>query len=271
MKINVEEVTIGSDPEFFLTDLDNNPVSSIGLIGGTKLVPKQMDKEGYFMQEDNVAVEYNIPPVKTADEFNNALQHGINYIFNNVLDKEKLKPCFNASKVFPFELLNNPTAREFGCTPSNNAWTYTQNLPPNAEENFRSIGFHIHVGFSITDVDIIAQCVRAMDLFLGVPSVVLDPDTERRKLYGKAGEFRFTKYGFEYRVLSGFFNSSEELRKYAFNQTLKALEYVNNNSIESDSELGLMIQECINTQDINLTYRLIEENKIELCQQRMFI
>ena len=34
-----------------------------------------------------------------------------------------------------------------------------------------------------------------MDLFLGVPSILIDPDTERRKMYGKAGDYRLKEYG----------------------------------------------------------------------------
>ena len=37
--------------------------------------------------------------------------------------------------------------------------------------------------------------VKLLDIFLGIPSVIIDPDKKRRKLYGKAGAFRLTKYG----------------------------------------------------------------------------
>ncbi len=32
-------------------------------------------------------------------------------------------------------------------------------------------------------------------MILGLQSVLLDPDTRRRRMYGKAGAFRFKKYG----------------------------------------------------------------------------
>lgn len=32
-------------------------------------------------------------------------------------------------------------------------------------------------------------------MYLGIPSVVMDPDTKRRTLYGKAGDFRLKAYG----------------------------------------------------------------------------
>ena len=52
--------TIGADPEVFL-ERNNIPVSSIGKIGGTKYEPIHI-QDGIFLQEDNVTVEYNIPP-----------------------------------------------------------------------------------------------------------------------------------------------------------------------------------------------------------------
>lgn len=46
--------------------------------------------------------------------------------------------------------------------------------------------------------------VKAMDLFLGVPSVLMDEGEERKQLYGKAGAHRPKPYGVEYRTLSNF-------------------------------------------------------------------
>lgn len=53
--------------------------------------------------------------------------------------------------------------------------------------------------------------VKLLDIFLGIPSVIIDPDKERRKLYGRAGAFRLTKYGFEYRTLSSYMMSKDSI------------------------------------------------------------
>lgn len=266
MRIIKEELTIGSDPEFSLQTKTGEIVSAIGLIKGTKDKPYPMDIKGFAMQVDNVNCEYNIPPVRTAEEFDNALQHGINYIQKYVLP-ENVIPCFDASKFFPEELLDNDIAREFGCTPSINAWLEEINPSPSPAGNLRSCGFHIHVGYktNVEDIMLKFDIVRAMDLFLTVPSMIIDPDTERRKLYGKAGEMRMTNYGLEGRTLSSYFNSCSELRKWCFNQTMLAIDYVNNNpTIEANSELGQKIQDCINNDDKNLAYELIDTFKITL-------
>ena len=43
-----------------------------------------------------------------------------------------------------------------------------------------------------------------MDYTLGLDSLLLDSDTRRRSMYGRAGSFRFKEYGIEYRTLSNF-------------------------------------------------------------------
>jgi hypothetical protein len=51
------------------------------------------------------------------------------------------------------------------------------------------------------------QTIKFIDLFTAIPSVLLDPGESgkaRRELYGKAGAFRYTPYGLEYRTLSNY-------------------------------------------------------------------
>ena len=62
---------LGSDPEVFLQDKAGSPVSVIGYINADKWNPMQIPDmpEGYTLQEDNVALEYGIPPAADADEF----------------------------------------------------------------------------------------------------------------------------------------------------------------------------------------------------------
>jgi len=67
--------TLGSDPEFFITDKQGRLKSIIGLLGGTKDEPRWIDDFGEFkVQEDNVAAEYNIPPCNSKLEFITAIK-----------------------------------------------------------------------------------------------------------------------------------------------------------------------------------------------------
>ena len=104
--------------------------------------------------------------------------------------------------------------------------------------------------------------VKAMDATVGLESVLLDDDTERKKLYGKAGCFRFCAWGIEYRSLSNFWIKSDESLKWAWNTTMKAIELVNSGKIEEVKELGNYIVEAINTNNKELAQELL--NKIEI-------
>jgi hypothetical protein len=63
------------------------------------------------------------------------------------------------------------------------------------------------------------DAIKLMDMFVGIPSVVFDKDEtskERRKLYGKAGEFRPCDYGVEYRVLGSYALRDPDLTDLTF-------------------------------------------------------
>ena len=54
---------------------------------------------------------------------------------------------------------------------------------------------HIHIGYDNSTKETNFAIIKALDLFLGVPSLEIDLDERRRGLYGKAGCFRHKKYG----------------------------------------------------------------------------
>ena len=63
-------VTLGTDTELFAVDKEGNPKSLCGLIGGTKKKPNPFSKllsKQFAYQEDNVAIEFNIPPADNID------------------------------------------------------------------------------------------------------------------------------------------------------------------------------------------------------------
>src|SRR5215216_2291715 len=68
-------LSIGSDPEVFIADDDGIVRSVIGKLGGSKRYPRDLG-DGYFVQEDNVLAEYNIPPVGSMESFVEAINKG---------------------------------------------------------------------------------------------------------------------------------------------------------------------------------------------------
>ena len=248
---------LGTDPEVFLQDNAGNPISAIGYINADKWNPMQIPDmpEGYTLQEDNVSLEYGVPPSASADEF---VQH-----ITAVMEKSKeYLPNLSFSKlsciVFPEEQMNHPAAHIFGCEPDFNAWTKEVNKKPEPPHPFmRSAGGHIHVE---TTKDPMAV-IRAMDLFLGVPSVLMDNGEMRKQLYGKAGAFRAKSYGVEYRTLSNFWIFKNELIRWVWANTQRALDSVD--AIDVVKEEARILR-SINDNDKATALALVKEYNLEV-------
>jgi hypothetical protein len=191
--------TIGADPEVFL-ERNNIPVSSIGKIGGTKYEPIHI-QDGIFLQEDNVTVEYNIPPCKTLEDFIIYNQRALDIIAEKA-NKLDLKVAIQAAAKMPKEELQDPRAWVFGCEPDFNVWKMEENPKPKPTQ-WRAAGGHIHIGYECSNLEKI-QLTKYLDNTLGAIFSVLDPDTKRKKMYGTAGSIRFKPYGIEYRTLSNY-------------------------------------------------------------------
>lgn len=240
---------IGADPELFLKR-GNKYISSIGLIGGTKYAPFLIREDGCAVQEDNVAVEFNIPPCVDVEAFVESINFNLKYLAD-LAEKQGLSLSLTASAVFDKDQLANPAAQEFGCEPDYNCWTGMQNPRPEAKnKNLRSAGGHVHVGCREAKIDP-WEMMKACDLFLGVPSLEMDQDTRRRELYGKAGACRIKPYGAEYRTLSNWWLQDDDSKKWVFRQVHKAKDWLLKGNTLTE-QAGHMIQECINTSNMDM-------------------
>ena len=250
---------LGCDPELFL--LKNGKLKSIcGMLGDhDKWNPMQLEglPQGCSILEDNVALEFNTTPATTEEEF-------VKYI--KLVKQEFLKKYqgFKFSSLsfakFPDEELQHPGAHIFGCEPDFNAWTGEPNpkiVPPSP--NARSAGGHIHVETSLDRYTV----VRAMDLYLGVPSVLMDRSgAPRRLMYGKAGAFRPKDYGVEYRTLGNFWTMKDKTIRWAWQQTERALSMANNPP--DFLSLADEIQEIINNNNVDLAKDMVKHLSLEV-------
>lgn len=257
---------LGADPEIFLLNRKNGSLQSvIGKIGANKWNPKQIEHlaQGFTLQEDNVALEFGVPPASSAEEFIKNIRLVMKEGLSAIPDTRFSKL---SCAIFPEEQMQDPNAWVFGCEPDFNAWTGEENTKPKAPHPFmRSAGGHIHVE---TELDK-KNAVRGMDLFLGVPSVIMDSGSERRALYGKAGAFRPKSYGVEYRTLSNFWIMRPRLIKWAWDQTARTIDFLNycggdNFSSEQLDWHGEAIQQCINNGDKELAKALVKEFDLEV-------
>lgn len=212
----------GADPELMIKTDEGALTSAIGLVPGTKKRPRKVS--GGAIQHDNVMAEFNVNPADSSEELvgnmRSVLKELSAIVSPNVL-------VVQASAEFPDRELRHQKARIFGCDPDFDSWTLSMNqIDARATmSNFRSAGGHFHIGKRPETAQMLddpygkVEVVKMLDVFLGIPSVLLDPDPTapaRRRLYGKAGAHRPKPYGVEYRALGNFWVRSPELAELIY-------------------------------------------------------
>jgi len=253
--------TIGADPEFFVSQ-KGVIKSAEGLIGGSKKKPLLFDQRGFYMQEDNVMVEFNIPPASGKQEFVDNINFAKDYL-TTLLKMKGYEPAYVASAKFTKEELSTKQAKMFGCAPEYNVYTEMLNPRINARDyDHRFSGGHVHIGFDAENDFERGLLIKALDYTLGIPALFLDDDTKRREAYGKAGSCRFTDYGVEYRVLSNFWIKDSKGPAWVYDSVRKAFEIMYDIDFLTDIEKKLV--EAINTQNYGLAQYLVEEFDKEL-------
>jgi hypothetical protein len=255
-------VLVGADPELFMQNPNSGEFISasdydcLARIPGTKHEPHKVPFGA--VQIDGCALEFNIDPAKSVDEF-------VNYITEVRKTLTSMVPGYNVvaepvarfnPNYFKFEVPSS--AQELGCNPDYNGWTETINPRPDpAGEPFRTASGHLHIGWTegadTEDKDHFLFCckvARQLDYYLGMPSLLWDPDNTRRKLYGKAGAFRPKSYGMEYRVLSNKWLDSEALMRWVYNTVQCAMADAFHDSWAEDF-YGDIAQHVINNNEVD--------------------
>lgn len=256
-------ITLGCDPELFLADAAGALRSSIERIGGSKAAPAQLVDlgDGFAVQEDNVAVEFNIPPADSFNAFNDSIQRTITYLERAVQARYGFHFSRLSAALFPREELDHPAAMEFGCDPDFNAWTGERNPRPKAADpTLRSCGGHIHIGISGLKKEDKMRLGRLMDLYAGVPSCLMDNGELRKELYGKRGAMRFKKYGMEYRVLSNYWIFEERTRRWAWDVTNQAVDALQRGIDVQDFDAE--IEAAINNNNKEVAARLVQQHNL---------
>lgn len=237
---------------FIINEKTGAVVSAIGIIPGEKGDP-WVDPAwgpGFGIEIDNILVEYNIPPVRTKEQFIGVVNFMKNYIDNFV---KKINPDYGilcaSSKMVDKDQLSNPIAQLFGCCPDFNCYTGAPNPRPKGNKtNLRSAGFHVHYGYDEPDIDTSVAMVKYFDIFLGLMSLLFDTDRKRRSLYGKAGCYRLTSYGVEYRTLSSKMGESDVTLGLIYDGVVAATQALEIN-LELPNEADVI--NAINNSDVN--------------------
>lgn len=258
-------ILIGCDPEVFV---QQNGIfkSAYGLIRGDKRNPQKIRRGA--VQVDGMALEFNIDPAASEDEF----CINVNDVFAQM---KQMVPAYQVVTVpvahFDEEYmkLQPEEALELGCDPDYNGWTGLPNVKPNANRPMRTASGHIHIGWTsdqnVQDPNHIAQCMaaaRQMDFFLGLGSLMYDSDKERREMYGKAGCFRAKPYGVEYRTLSNAWLRDDKIMRWVYRNAVKGMQ-----ELMSGNDLTARhgdIQEIINSSNIKAAKKIIAKENLEV-------
>jgi hypothetical protein len=203
-------------------------------------------------------VEFNTPAVSTEQDFVNVHNQALQMIKNDLPPYVYLDIV--GSKHFLPDYLKSKLANTFGCMPDIDIWTDTPNKPPKAKNNtLRTAAGHLHISYENHNIADSLFLAKLFDYFLGVPSLFLDNDTERRKMYGKAGAVRLKpRYGFEYRVLSNFWLSSDENMRFIFKQIKNVFDFANHNP-DFDFEDSDVVREAINEYNLEKAAYIIKK------------
>jgi hypothetical protein len=230
-------VTLGGDPEFFFKTNKRGAIR-----GSERIIPPDglalSDSSRNRVVTDGVQAEFNVYP----DTCRQVVANNYRVLFGLVADEIKrkgleLKADFSSSvvKVSKTELQSlSESSRVFGCAPSSNTHMSGEEAKITvnpSEYTIRTAGGHIHLGGYGPVLESREKVVDVLDVVLGNTCVLLDREpmmAERRKVYGRAGEFRACKYGLEYRVLSNFWLRAYPLMSLVYSLARFAVHVVDN-------------------------------------------
>lgn len=219
----------GCDPEIFFVRRGSK-TGKLYTVGAEKIIPPEgLVVEGYPKQIvlDGVQAELNPSAQWCRANLGNSIQSSFLKLRKKLAEKPGLEVSFSSVvKVTRKELETlSPEARLFGCAPSLNWYDQKFGARPRKLANpnkylKRSAGGHLHFGLNGTGSKPSPlfmereRIVPMLDIILGNTCVIIDRDPfarERRKNYGRAGEYRLPTHGLEYRTLSNFWLRSYQL------------------------------------------------------------
>lgn len=210
--------SLGCDPEIFIVKETGRVRKRKAIIGSEAVIPEaglpanSAYPQSNVLVRDGVQVELHPPP----DTCRASISNSLTYLFN-ALDA-RLRTLGQGFKVDFSTVVTvgkrdlaklSEASRKLGCQPSLNIYGDKTVEIDGATYMKRSAAGHIHFGSPhITAGNVKPErLVRLCDVILGNTFVLLDRDpgaAERRKHYGRAGEYRLPKHGLEYRTLSNF-------------------------------------------------------------------
>lgn len=270
LRVPETSVTSGSDPEIFVVGGDGAVIPSWKFLKEKKLALRSYAGvwEPFW---DGFQAEFCPGARECLQQHMDSMQAQLRslLVLAKAHDPNARLSALNTVEI-PVPVMQAASNEEvrFRCTPSLNVYRDEGEPTPDPRAyRFRFAGGHLHAGFGGRKYTApgVREIVRALDGILGVAGVSLAAswDTpERRKMYGRAGEFRLPAHGIEYRVLSNFWLRHPALAHLTFELFRGAIKF---------AEAGLYtvawegpgddeIRDIINGCDVTRSRRILAQN-----------
>lgn len=262
-------VTLGCDPEFFFTQ-NGQVIGSEKVLpkAGIEVEDSPFaydDNDSKFIV-DGVQAELNPAPNTCRANLANEISRCFRQLAQKFRDEKKdfgvnFAPCVDISQA-ELDTLSDKS-KVFGCAPSKNVNFNTKKAKIKVDPRKylkRSAGGHIHLGSDDWEDDrnfvydeendkevrtkkistVLSRAealVPILDLVVANTCVLLDRDpsnVERRKNYGRVGEYRKKEYGLEYRTLSNFWLRAYPLMSFVMGLCRQTVHMVQQSRKNSD-------------------------------------
>lgn len=271
---------IGADPEIFVEDGTGNLIPAFEFLGPQDIATDYAPAYGqvpdnvlatYGGREvkaywDGYQAEYSMAPFECLDALTTSLWVGMELILA-AARRVNAEARLSARTVVDIDearlSTDNPEHVQFGCSPSFNAYKERIRKVPGHLVPFRSAGGHLHFTYPSK---LVVPAVMELDRTLGVVATSMFrryEEARRRNIYGRAGEYRQPKYGFEYRVLSNAWLFHPGTAQYVYEFARRILWAVNKYGGLGDSwdVTADEARACINECDTDLAEKLLRRNE----------
>lgn len=234
------EVFVGLDSEFFFVEPKLDVVVPAHMLLPNKFDPKVVVEDrtgaspdstgkGVALHYDGIQGEFSAVESRNPQDVLRRIQVAVHHICE-LAEGQNLRVSLQGA--IPVDIAKfdeyPEDAVEFGCDADYISWLDGVENPIScaAEDHaVRYAGTHLHLGVpeeehdqhlirTLLEPESRIEIVKTLDFLVGNTAVLLDQAPEstlRRQLYGKAGTFRPTDYGVEYRALSSFMMVSPHL------------------------------------------------------------
>lgn len=262
---------VGADPEIFVVKGDGSLFAAFEFLPDHETALKQTGARpphargfGYHPFWDGYQAEFNVQEDFCIAFMVDSIRQGLAKTLSEARKKDSTaKLSLKTTMDVPLERLATDDRRyvQFGCTPSLNVYP-DESFPDvdSATIPFRSAGGHIHFSCAKDPVEV----VKGLDRVLGVIAVSMFQyydDARRRILYGRAGEYRKTPYGLEYRVLSNAWLVNPIVTNMVYELARRVMLLGNWTSWQATEK---EVRECINNCDVGLAHTILNRNLNQL-------